>query len=87
MLATGDRADIILRDCENRNVAVEIEEVVDIDNIAGVLQAVKYSRMYAVERCRMFEEVRAFLVAHQISAEVKDLCNQYGIETFIIDYV
>jgi hypothetical protein len=84
---TSDRADIILRDCENRNVAVEIEEIVDIDNIAGVLQAVKYSRMYAVERRRMFEEVRAFLVAHQITDKVKDLCKQYGIETFVINNV
>jgi len=81
---TGDRADIILRDGENRYVAVEIEVAVDLADISGVLQAIKYSRMYAIECRRKFEEVRAFLVAHRISAEVEQLCRQYGIETFVV---
>lgn len=82
---TGDRADVVLRDSENRYVAVEIETAVDITDLSGVLQAIKYSRMYAIECRRRFEEVRAFLVAHQISDSVKDLCCQYDIETFVID--
>jgi len=81
---TGDRADILLKTSENQYVAVEIKVAVDMGDISGVLQAVKYSRMYAVECRRMFEEVRAFLVAHQISDDVKELCNGYGIETFVV---
>lgn len=81
---TGDRADVVLRDSENRYVAVEVEVAVDLADISGVLQAVKYSRMYAIECRRRFEEVRAFLVAHGISTEVEQLCKQYGIETFVV---
>ena len=81
---TSDRVDVLLRDSENRYVTVEIEVAVDLDNISGVLQAVKYSHMYAIECRRKFEEVRAFLVAYQISDDVKALCKEYGIETFVI---
>jgi hypothetical protein len=79
---TGDKADILLRSWENQYIAVEVEVAVDISDISGVLQAVKYSHMYAIECRRRFEEVRAFLVAHQISDDVKELCHQYGVETF-----
>ena len=82
---TGDRIDILLRDSENRYVAVEIEVTVDLDDISGVLQAIKYSRMCAVECRRKFEEVRAFLVAHNISDDVKELCQKYDIETFVVN--
>jgi len=81
---TGDKADVILQDSESRYVAVEIETAVDMTDISGVLQSIKYSRMYAIECRRRFEEVRSFLVAHQISAEAKQLCEQYGIETFVV---
>ena len=81
---TGDRADIMLRDSENRYVAVEVEVAVELADISGVLQAIKYSRMYAIECRRRFEEVRAFLVAHRISREAEQLCRQYGIETFVV---
>ncbi len=81
---TGDRADVVLRDSENRYVAVEVEVAVDLADISGVLQAIKYSRMYAIDRRRRFEEVRAFLVAHRISEDVRQLCEQYGIETFVV---
>jgi hypothetical protein len=82
---TGDRADILLRDSDNRYVAVEVEVTVDLDDISGVLQAIKYSHMYAIECRRKFEEIRAFLVAYQISDDVKALCKEYGIETFVIN--
>lgn len=82
---TGDRADILLKTSENQYVAVEIEVAVDMGDISGVLQAIKYSRMYAIECRRKFEEVRAVLVAHKISDDVRNLCKQYGIETFVVD--
>lgn len=82
---TGDRADIMLVDKENRYVAIEVEVKVDMSDLSGVLQAIKYSRMYAIECRRKFEEVRAFLVAHQISQDVIELCKEYDIETFVVD--
>lgn len=82
---TGDRADLILKNAENQYIAVEVEVAVDLYDLSGVLQAIKYSRMYAIECRRKFEEVKAYLVAHQISDGVKDLCRQYDIETFVID--
>ncbi len=82
---TGDRADIMLVDKDNRYVAIEVEVKVDMRDLSGVLQAIKYSRMYAIECRRKFEEVRAFLVAHQISQDVLELCKEYDIETFVID--
>lgn len=82
---TGDRADLILKNAENQYIAVEVEVAVDLHDLSGVLQAIKYSRMYAIECRRKFEEVKAYLVAHQISDGVKDLCRQYDIETFVID--
>jgi len=81
---TGDRIDVLLRDSVNRYVAIEIEVNVDSEDISGVLQAVKYSHMYAVECHRRFEEVRAVLVAHQISADIERLCKCYDIETFVV---
>jgi len=56
---TGDRADIILCDQENRYVAVEIEVAVDLADISGVLQAIKYSRMYAIE-CRLMSDNHSY---------------------------
>ena len=82
---TGDRADILLKDAENRYVTVEIEVGVDMDDISGVLQAAKYRHMYAIECRRRYEEIRTFLVAYQISKDVEGLCRRYEIETFTIE--
>ena len=77
-----DRADVILEDFEGRYVAVEVEEAVTIDNIVGVLQAIKYRYMYAAKCHRRNEEVRAFLVAHEIDKETITFCSRYGVECF-----
>lgn len=79
---TGDRADVVLEDFEGRYIAVEVEEAVAPDNLAGVLQAIKYRYMFAVKCRRRNEEVRAFLVAHEIDDKVEDLCSRYGVECF-----
>jgi hypothetical protein len=79
---TGDRIDVLLRTSENQYIAVEVEVAVDLNDISGVSQAVKYSRMYSVVCRRKYEEVRGFLVAHKITDDVKKLCSAYGVETF-----
>ncbi len=79
---TGDRADVVLEDFEGRYITVEVEEAVSLDNITGVLQAIKYRYMFAVKCRRLNEEVRAFLVAHEIDGKVEDLCSEYDVECF-----
>lgn len=78
----NDRADLVLEDRFGRYVGVEVEVDVVAGDLCGVLQSVKYSRMYAVACSRDFEEVRAFLVAHTIPAEVKQVCRRYEVEFF-----
>jgi len=81
---TGDRADVVLEDFEGRYIAVEVEPAVTIDDLTGVLQAVKYRYMFAVDCRRDNDEVRAFLVAHHIDQDVVEICRRYGVECFPI---
>lgn len=82
---TGDRADIILEDGFGRFIGVEVEVEVDLTDLSGPLQAIKYSKMYAFFARRPYAEGRAFLVAHRISDEVKALCDAYEIEYFEVE--
>ena len=79
---TGDRADVVLEDFEGRYITVEVEEAVGSHSLTGLLQAIKYKYMYAIKCRRRNEEVRTFLVAHEIDDDVEDLCSQYGVECF-----
>jgi len=79
---SGDRADIILGDAFGRFIGVEVEVEVDLADLSGVLQAIKYPRMYTLVAQRPFSEGRSFLVAHKISDEVKTLCRKYEVECF-----
>jgi hypothetical protein len=79
---TGDRADVVLEDFEGRYITVEIEAAVASDNITGVLQAIKYKYMFAVKCRRHNDEVRTFLVAHEIDDKTQSLCSEYGVECF-----
>jgi hypothetical protein len=82
--STGDRIDVLLQDVENRYITAEIEETVHIGNISGILQAIKYRHMYAVECRRQFEEIRSFLVVHGIDTDSRELCKRYGVEVFTV---
>jgi hypothetical protein len=83
---TGDTADVILRDRFARYVAVEVEVDVRPGDLCGLLQAVKYRHMYAVMCKRPPEEIRAFLVAHTIAKDIKELCAEYGVEVFEVPW-
>ena len=80
--ASGDKADVILQDKYGRFIAVEIEVNVTSGQIVGLLQAIKYKYMYAVQNTRYFDEIRAFLVARSISDDIKKLCKKYDVECF-----
>jgi hypothetical protein len=83
---TSDTADVILGDRFARYVAVEVEVDVGPGDICGLLQAVKYRHMYAVMCKRPPEEIRAFLVAHTIAKDIKELCAEYGVEVFEVPW-
>lgn len=82
---TGDKADLVLRDSEQRFVAVEIEVQVGPHDIAGTLQAAKYREMLAIMHGLHRDEVRAALVAFQVADEQRSLARRYGIEVYEVD--
>lgn len=77
---TEDAADLLLRDGEGRYATVEVKAKVSKNQIAGLLQAIKYKHMFAVEQDKKFKEIRTFLISKQIAEDVKKLCRKYGVE-------
>lgn len=77
---TNDRADIVLVDRHNRIIGVEIEPTISDSDLVGLLQAIKYQHMLECVTGREPGDSRGILVAHLISAPVKVVCAQYGIE-------
>jgi hypothetical protein len=82
--ATGDRIDVLLRDRLNRFVAVEVEPECPASHIAGPLQCMKYRSMLAYLLERDVTEVRALLVTHELSAEVRARSTRYEIECLLV---
>lgn len=78
---SGDKADIVFEDGDGRIVGAEIELSVG-DNIAGILQAIKYRYMLALTEERRNFETRAFLIANSVSASAKTICDKYEVEYF-----
>ena len=77
---TGDQADVVLEDAYGRVIGVEVEVSVDMQDLAGVLQAIKYRYMLEVEQKRVMGDSRALLVAYEVSQDVKRLCSEYDVE-------
>jgi len=77
---TGDQADVVLEDAYGRVIGVEVEVSVDKQDLAGLLQAIKYRYMLEVEQKREMGDSRALLVAYEISEDVKRLCDKYNVE-------
>jgi hypothetical protein len=83
--ATNDRADIVLEDSEGKAIGVEIEIEQGPEQLDGLLQAIKYRFMLAPFTERSYEQTRGFLIAYNLSDEIRELCEQYEIEHFTID--
>lgn len=77
---TNDQADVVLEDTFGRVIGVEIEVAIDEQNLAGMLQAIKYRYMLEVTQERSAGDSRALLVAYQISPRVKGACKKYNVE-------
>lgn len=81
---TADRADLVLEDQFGRIIGLEIEVAVGLNQMEGVLQAIKYRFMLAPMKGKLYKETRAFLVAYDISPEVKKICRIYEVECFTV---
>jgi hypothetical protein len=77
---TSDQADIILKDKYDRIIGLEVEVDVLPNQLAGVLQAVKYKYMAAIMYKRTFQECRSILVAYSICDDIKHLCKKYDVQ-------
>lgn len=78
---SGDRADLLFRDAFRNFVVVEVEPRIEKGEIVGLLQAIKYKYMLAVQGGINFRNVRAFLVAKRIHGSIKRLAKRYGVTT------
>jgi hypothetical protein len=78
---SGDHVDLLFRDTCRKFVVVEVEPKIEKRQIAGLLQAVKYKYMLAVQGRTNFRNVRAFLVAKRIHGSIKRLARRYGVTT------
>lgn len=77
---SGDRADVVLEDSAGRVVGCEIELAVDLNDLAGILQAIKYRYMLELVMQREPGDSRALLVAYAISPEAAALCVKYNVQ-------
>jgi hypothetical protein len=77
---TADAANLVFTLPDGRLLAVEVEVDVGPRDTAGLLQAIKYKYMLAVQEGRDFAEVDGLLVARSISSEVQALCERYNID-------
>lgn len=84
---TGDRADVVLADRYGRVIGLEVELSINENQIEGILQAIKYRYMLALMTERKNYETRAMLVAHEMSEEIKQVCQTYEVEFFLINPV
>ena len=77
---SNDRVDILLKDSSGKPVTVEVETHISSKNDMGILQAVMYKHLAAVEYGLPCEQVRSILAAPKIPDNVKAKCEQLGIE-------
>jgi len=84
LFPTNDSIDLVFSDCNDRYVVVEVEVEVVKGGIEGLLQAIKYKHMLAVEKGLDFRDVRSMLVAVEIHPSVMAMCKKYGVETKVL---
>lgn len=77
---SGDVADILLTDNSGKPVTVEVESHIPPGDYVGVWQAVKYQHLAAVKYGLACEQVRSILAAPRIPEDVKEKCEELGIE-------
>ncbi|MCD5401007.1 AlwI family type II restriction endonuclease [candidate division NPL-UPA2 bacterium] len=80
LYASGDSANLVFYLPPDQYVTIEVEVDVGKDDIAGLLQAIKYKYMFAVQEKLLTDQVKSMLVAKSLHPSVKAWCSQYGID-------
>ncbi len=78
---TNDRADILFIDANERFLGVEVEVDVGAVDVVGLMQAVKYKAMLALQFDVGYEDVRGMLVARSIHPRMQKRAERYNIDT------
>ena len=76
-----DRADILCADKDGLAIPIEVETFIRQNNYVGAWQAEKYRHLAALMNGAECRSSRSILVAPSIPPEVKDWCEQHGLET------
>lgn len=84
LYASGDSANLVFYLPPDKYLAVEVEVDVGQDDIAGLLQAIKYKYMFAVQENLLMEQVKGMLVARSLHPSIKARCSQYGVDSMEI---
>ncbi|MYB95084.1 DUF91 domain-containing protein [Candidatus Poribacteria bacterium] len=79
---SSDEADILFEDSSGNPVTVEVKPPISSGSDQEVWQAVKYKHLAAVEYGLPCEQVRSILAAPEIPDDVKEKCEELGIEPF-----
>lgn len=78
---TNDRADILFVDSNARFLGVEVEVDVGALDVVGLMQAVKYKAMLALQFGVGEKNVRGMLVARSIHPRMQERAEEYNIDT------
>ena len=79
---SGDEADILFEDGSGNPITVEVKPPILSGSDQEVWQAVKYKHLAAVKYKLPCEQVRSILAAPEIPDDVKEKCQELGIEPF-----
>ena len=83
---SGDEADILFEDSSGNPVTVEVKPPILSGSDQEVWQAVKYKHLAAVKYELPCEQVRSILAAPEIPDDVKEKCQELGIEPFEVPH-
>lgn len=80
LYASGDSANLVFCVPPDKYLTIEVEVDVGKDEIAGLLQAIKYKYMFAVQEKLSIEQVKGVLITRSLDPSIKALCSKYGID-------
>ncbi|NQS97103.1 MAG: hypothetical protein HQ591_01480 [candidate division Zixibacteria bacterium] len=80
--ASADRANLVFSLPNGKYFTIEVEVNVGKNDIVGLLQAIKYKYMFAIQEGLNNEQVMGMLIAEKIHKNMKSKCAKYGIYYF-----
>jgi len=84
---SSDKANLAFILPDGKWLTVEVEVDVPPNDIVGLLQAIKYKYMCAVQERLKFDQIRTALVAHSVDQTIKDMCSIYDVEVYEVEFI